>query len=262
MAFYVIRIDDVHERMNLERLVNFTTLLHKYGVRPILGVIPKNLDESLIWGPVRSDFDEHLRELTRNGAILAIHGWNHLYTSKCSGLLKLWNRAEFAGHGIEQQAELLRLGLANLRDRGHTPHIFMAPGHGLDRNTLKALSRQGLALVTDGFYMFPQNLEGVWMIPQQLWKFRAVHLPGIYTICLHLDTLSNNGYEQLKHAAVEFLEKNQAKLIDVLSLDLKRYDHWRFRVVNWVFQLVFQTVLSLRRLSRTTSGSVGSSTRW
>ena len=48
MKRFIIRIDDVHEGMNFVRFNDFINTLDSLSIKPIIGVIPNNKDNSLI----------------------------------------------------------------------------------------------------------------------------------------------------------------------------------------------------------------------
>ncbi len=189
-ARYLIRIDDVHPRMDREKLVAYIALMARYGVRPLLGVIPDNRDETLVHGAAWPDFWETVAAWQRAGMVdIALHGLRHALHPAAPGLVGarygVPNRTEFAGLPLAAQRAMLAEGMAILEGHGLTPGLFMAPAHSLDRNTVKALVEVGLNVVTDGIALYPFRRHGVTWVPQQLWE--PVRYPfGVFTVCLHL----------------------------------------------------------------------------
>ena len=45
---YLLRLDDASEYMNIKKWQEMESLLDRHGIRPIVGVIPHNLDPSLV----------------------------------------------------------------------------------------------------------------------------------------------------------------------------------------------------------------------
>jgi predicted deacetylase len=118
------------------------------------------------------------------GATIALHGYSHMCSSKSANILNLHHHSEFAGVEEDTQRQWIREGLGILRGQGLTPKIFVAPRHGFDHATLRALRKEGLQFISDGFARVPFIRGGITWIPQQLWgpmkKSR-----GIWTICFH-----------------------------------------------------------------------------
>ena len=61
----LIRIDDVAENMNWDLMEKSELLFEKYGIKPVLGVIPNNKDKELLSYPKRNDFWERVRKWRR-----------------------------------------------------------------------------------------------------------------------------------------------------------------------------------------------------
>lgn len=49
MLSYIIRLDDATPRMNPQGWQAVEDILDKYGVKPIVGIIPDNRDPLFIW---------------------------------------------------------------------------------------------------------------------------------------------------------------------------------------------------------------------
>ena len=52
----LIRIDDIDENMNWNLMEKSELLFEKYGVKPVLGVIPENKDNELLTYPKKNNF--------------------------------------------------------------------------------------------------------------------------------------------------------------------------------------------------------------
>ena len=61
-------------------------------------------------------------------------------------------------------------GSKTLRTYGLNPKLWVAPRHGFDRNTLRALQQEGIGYLSDGFARIPFRRGGITWIPQQLWE--------------------------------------------------------------------------------------------
>lgn len=200
MKKFIIRIDDVHEGMNFIRFIDFMSTLDLISIRPIIGVIPNNLDQSLItenkvskeifWNKIKTLFDFDKCDI-------ALHGYDHIYINKNRGLLKYGKKSEFSGLDYKTQYKKIKNGLEVFKERGIKSNIFMAPSHSFDIITLKVLFDLGIQYVTDGFNLFPYKKFNIIFIPQLFASFKNFGF-GLYSVCIHLDTLSETDYLKLK----------------------------------------------------------------
>ncbi len=202
-ARYLLRLDDLCPTMNRERWQQFRALIRDFHLAPILAVVPDNRDPALDVSPPDPDFWNQLRALESAGTTIALHGYRHLCISSGRSLLGLHPLSEFAGVDYETQRSWIAAGLGILRARGLDPHSFVAPRHGFDTNTLRALQTESIPVLSDGFYRTPVLRGGVTWIPQQLWgPVRKPH--GLWTICMHPNTTAIEDIEHLR----AFLREN------------------------------------------------------
>ena len=161
-----VRLDDITPDMDWERFLKFKALLDQYQVKPLIGVIPDNRDENIRGksmpvsekvsenerkGEIPQDFWSYVKELEKEGWVIAMHGFRHIYSTDKGGLFPLNSFSEFAGVPYLEQKEMLEKGKNILLEKGIETEIFMAPAHSYDRNTLKALKETGFRALTDGF---------------------------------------------------------------------------------------------------------------
>jgi hypothetical protein len=132
-----------------------------------------------------------------------MHGYRHRCTSKGKSILGLHDESEFAGVEESQQRMWIRTGLSILRDHGLCPRLFVAPRHGFDHATLRALGREGLGVLSDGFARRAFTRHDVIWIPQQLWE-PVTKSSGLWTICIHTNTAS----QALERKLERFLDQN------------------------------------------------------
>lgn len=203
----MIRMDDITAGMNWEKFNQIKDIFEQYQIAPLLGVVPDNQDGKLCIQEAKEDFWEVLRELQKNGWMIAQHGTYHKYVTKDGGILQLKDASEFAGVSYEEQFAKLQNGRRILMEKGIQTDIFMAPGHTYDRNTLKALHELGFRTVTDGLYSKPYYDEGLLFIPCRLQEYHRVK--GIDTICLHSNNMSDSDIRKLE----EFCKKNIENII-------------------------------------------------
>ena len=192
-----------------DRSESFLSLVSRYGVHPILAVVPDNQDPELNLQPADSEFWNRMRLLEKAGATIAMHGFRHLCASRGKSLLGLHRESEFAGVDEVQQRQWIRCGLGILREHGLSPRLFVAPRHGFDSSTLRALGWEGLGILSDGFAHRPFMRNDVLWIPQQLWE-PVQKSAGLWTICIHTNTASPALEEKLE----KFLDKNAGRFTD------------------------------------------------
>ena len=196
-AQYLLRLDDLCPTISPARWGKFRLLIEEFDLHPILAVIPDNHDSELKRSSCDPSFWPELRKMEAAGAVIAMHGYRHLCLSQGSSLLGLHRRSEFAGVDLQTQRAWIGAGLSMLRDQGLNPRLWIAPRHGFDRNTLRALSDAGVDCICDGFARIPFRRGGLTWIPQQLWS-PVVKSRGLWTICIHPHAARSSDIEQLR----------------------------------------------------------------
>jgi len=240
-AQYLLRFDDLCPTMAHDRWQRFLLLIEEFRLRPILAVIPDNQDPELNLSPPDPEFWARMREMEAAGATIALHGFHHYCVSRGKSLLPLHHHTEFSGVPEEVQREWIREGLGILRGHGLNPKIFVAPRHGFDNATLRALGNEGIQAISDGFARVPFVRSGITWIPQQLWR-PVEKSKGLWTICVH-SNFANAGEVARLHA---FLSEHAAQFTSVervlaelsparLSLNERRHETlalWRTRTAQ------------------------------
>jgi hypothetical protein len=214
-AQYLLRFDDLCPTMSRVRRERFLDIIARHSLRPILAVVPDNHDPDLKINDPDPQFWDRMRSLEAAGATIAMHGYRHICTSTGKPILGLHRKTEFAGVDQTIQRNWIREGLTILRSHGLSPRLFVAPRHGFDHTTLRALAAEGLGYLSDGFATRPFTREKVVWIPQQLWE-PADKSTGLWTICIHTNTASAGLEEKLEG----FLQNSAPHFIsfdDVLS---------------------------------------------
>lgn len=189
-ARYLLRIDDLCPTMDRVRWRAVRNMIEVAGIHPILAIVPMNRDPELIRDASDPSFWEQMRDMERNGASIALHGLDHVCSSRGRSLIPLHRQSEFAGRSIDDQQARIASGLHILHERGLLPQLFVAPRHGFDRNTLLALRNCRLTSLCDGFHSAPGVHGGVTWIPQQLWA-PVSRKAGLWTFCLHPNTVED-----------------------------------------------------------------------
>ncbi len=203
-AKFIVRLDDAcptMRRASWDRIEEAATALH---IRPIVGVIPDCRDPSMLIDPPEPGFWERMRRWQSKGWHIALHGLNHLYHDDPKGsraLVPFHRHGEFVGLPLDAQRALLRQALVIFSANGVAPTFFMAPSHSFDSVTLEALAVETpIRWITDGVSFRPFSRHGFLWLPQQTWGFRAVVPLGVWTVCLHPNTMRNEEVDDLVQA--------------------------------------------------------------
>jgi predicted deacetylase len=196
-AQYLLRFDDLCPTIEHDHWLRCLPLIEDFGLKPILAVIPDNQDEGLNISPPDPMFWPLMRAMEAEGATIALHGYRHLCASHGESLLPLHHHTEFAGVPEVTQRRWIREGRGILRGHGLNPMIFVAPRHGFDHATLRALRREGIPLLSDGFARVPFERGGITWIPQQLWG-PVEKSRGLWTICIHSNFINAAKVDELR----------------------------------------------------------------
>lgn len=191
-------------------------ILIEYNIKPILAVVPLNLDSNLDVMCPRGDFWKWVRECQERGWTIALHGFNHLYQTQESGLVGINNRSEFAGLPLEVQRKKLAHALSIFKFNGINAEAWVAPAHSFDSNTVKLLRDFNINVISDGFFFRPvKYIDSIWL-PQQLWKFRPIKFGSIWTVCFHINNFLDNDVERFISDIAKY-QKNITNIRDVLD---------------------------------------------
>lgn len=205
-----IRIDDITPDMDWERFHTFKEILDKLDIKPLIGVVPDNRDDNLHRAEAYDDFWEYVRELQDSGWCIALHGYQHIYTTLKGGLFPLNRFSEFAGIPLPRQRMMIQEGTEILKRHGISTDIFMAPAHSYDRNTLKALKEFGYNKITDGFGKSPYRWQGLTFYPISFLMSRSFKKKkGVTTMVVHTNEIDDAGMKRLG----ELLQNHRDSLI-------------------------------------------------
>jgi predicted deacetylase len=196
-AQYLLRFDDLCPTMSRDRWRRFVPLIQEFGIQPILAVIPDNQDPELQLDNPAPDFWRQMRTMEAAGATIGLHGYRHLCASEGRSLLPFHGISEFSGLPEEAQREWIRVGSELLRAQGLNPRIWVAPRHGFDSATLRALRKEGIGIISDGVARVPFTRDGLTWIPQQLWG-PSEKTGGVWTILLHANTAPDAFAQELE----------------------------------------------------------------
>ena len=114
MPAYVFRLDDIAPNMHWENYHRVRQLFRKFGIMPLLGVIPDNRDPQLLRFPAvdNEEFWQEVRDAKQAGWDIAQHGYQHVYVNRCAGILGASKASEFAQLPYDLQSEKIRRGRA------------------------------------------------------------------------------------------------------------------------------------------------------
>lgn len=208
MSRYLLRLDDASEYSDQEKWRRMETLLDRYDIRPIAGIIPDNHDLALVENYPRDEaFWQTVARWQQKGWTLALHGCTHEYITEDGGLNPVNHRSEFAGVPLEEQCAKIRRGVAVLREHGIQPALFFAPSHTFDANTLEALRRESeIRVISDTVANDVYEQDGFYFIPQQSGRVRRLPF-ALVTFCYHPNMMSDGDFEELE----QFLVQNKAR---------------------------------------------------
>lgn len=231
---YLIRLDDACPTMNNEKWLRVERLLDKYGIKPLVGIIPKNEDPQQRIDPEDGGFWNKVKSWNDKGWSIAMHGYNHVYQVADGGINPLWNRSEFVGLSLEEQKKKIRKGVAIMREYGLNPKFFFAPSHTFDENTLTALLEESdIRIVSDTIATRPYRYREFVIIPQFSGKCREMMVTGVYTFCLHPNTMREDDFKQtecfVKKHIRQFTSFTNIQLLNLSKKSL--FD----RFLSWIF---------------------------
>ncbi len=205
MSRYILRLDDACEKMDIKKWDKIEVLCNKYNVKPLVGIIPHCEDPMMDKYDIDKLFWDRVDRWVKKGWIIALHGYNHVYSTQCGGINPIHRRSEFAGESLEVQKEKIKLGVAILKEHNINPKVFFAPSHTFDTNTLLALKLESeIRIISDTVAWNTYNMQGITFVPQQSGHARRLPFKTI-TFCYHPNTMSDESFKELDL----FMSKNR-----------------------------------------------------
>lgn len=233
---YLIRLDDACPTMDAKKWRRMEDMLDKYGVKPMVGVIPDNKDLKQKIDAEDPGFWDNVASWSNKLWTIALHGYDHCYISEegLYGLNPLWSRSEFAGVSLEKQKEKIREGVKIFRSHGIDPRYFFAPSHTYDENTLLALKEESnIRTISDTIATKPYRYGDFTIIPQLGGHCTEMKIPGIWTFCLHPSTMTEENFV----ATENFLKTHKDEFVSFYDLDLNnlKTKNLMSRMLSWVY---------------------------
>lgn len=228
--------------MNWDIWYGVEEILLDSSVCPILAVVPDNQDDALNVGAVNPKFWQEVHVWQARHWTIGLHGYQHHYTTRNSGLLGLSKLSEFAGLTAREQEERIGKAMGILEREEVAADIWVAPGHSFDATTLRILQSVGLTRLSDGFSLYPcLDPEGMLWIPQQLWRFRSMPF-GLWTICLHLNRWTRQDLYRFRMQVTRF----KHAITDFSSV-ISRYRDRQWSGVDSMFSCAYRKAFTGKR---------------
>ena len=199
MTRYIMRLDDACPKRDVAKWDRMEALLDKYGVKPLVGVIPDCKDPDMDYFTEDVDFwTKRIASWQEKGWQLALHGLNHVFKTNCGGINPVNHRSEFAGVPYKEQKQMIADGVAILRSHGINPKVFFAPAHTFDENTIKTLLEMSdIRIISDTPANKPYSKYGITFVPQQSGHVRKLPFDTV-TFCYHPNTMNDEAFENLE----------------------------------------------------------------
>lgn len=235
MFSFIIRLDDACPTMNHQKWNRMERLLDKYGVKPIVGIIPDCKDSEVDFqNEIDCDFWKKAKRWQKKGWEISQHGLNHIFHNtplETKYFQKnIGNYTEFAGLSYNEQMDMLEKGYQILVKHGITATSFFAPAHTYDMNTVKACKDSGhFKYISDGYSLRVFNKAGMTFIPAAFDTPRKMPV-GLYTFVFHPSKMDDVGFKNLEN----FLANNIEHLTDACSvLDGKKREQG---IIGWAME--------------------------
>lgn len=244
MKEYLIRLDDACPTMDKLKWQQIEDILDKFGIKPMVGIIPSNADPQQCIDTEDGDFWEKALRWQAKGWSIAMHGYDHCYISDKgrSGLNPLWERSEFSGVDYDIQCKKIREGYDILKSNGLNPQYFFAPSHTFDENTLKALREcSDIRIISDTIALKPYRNGDFTFIPQ-IGGGDKLPLNGVWTFCLHPSAMK---FEDI-YKFEEFIKKHKGNFSDFKSLNLSKIGYRT--ITDKILSLAYFGYRNLRRI--------------
>ena len=238
---YLIRLDDAHPSMHKERWRRVQDICLNYNIKPMIAVIPDNKDKGLVYSSFDQNFWSDLCLKQNIGWTIGLHGYQHNLRPSSKGLVPINNYSEFTSIDMPIQGKMISDGLKILQDFNLEPEVWIAPAHGFDKNTIKALLQySNIRIISDGLSFRPYVRYGMNWIPQQLWRGRSMWF-GTWTLCLHPSNMSDDEINSFER----FAKINKQKIVSVKHIRFNK-----FSLIDWIISFLFSSLLKIKQVAK------------
>lgn len=238
MLYFLIRLDDACPKMHSENWNRVELLLDKYNIKPIVGIIPDNIDKDFEEYPVIDDFwRSYAKKWQNKGWIIAQHGLNHNLSKTV--------RTEYKDIPFENQVINLKEGYRILTERGITPRCFFAPAHTFDNNTIRACSLLGyFDFISDGEALYPYKENGMLFIPAAFDTPHKLGNHGVFTFVFHPNHMTGYQFKSLE----SFIQSN-IKVFENSDIDtiLNQYSNRKYSLIDGLFKFCLIMYRKMRK---------------
>lgn len=233
---YLVRLDDACPYMNKHKWQIIENILDKYGIKPMVGIIPHNEDPVTCIDIADVDFTTKALNWQKKGWVIALHGYNHVCTTTTGGVNPVHQRSEFAGLSLAEQKEKISKGYKILIAMGLMPKYFFAPSHTFDENTLKALAEETpIRVISDTIALQPYKHGEFTVIPCQMGRFRNPPILGDWTSCFHPNNMNEEDFIQFE----TFIKRNRKQFISFEQLVVSNRSRSFFELfLSWLYFIV------------------------
>lgn len=243
-ALYILRIDDACPTMDKDKWERIETILDRFNIKPIVAVIPDNNDPEMKIDDSDSNFWNKVKKWEQKGWFIGLHGYDHLYITKNSGIIPINKQSEFAGVDIEIQRMKIREAVKIFDSYGINPNVWIAPSHAFDKDTMRVLKEEtNIRIISDGIAFYPYFEDGFFWIPQQNWHL-SEKKEGVWTSCYHPNYMNEEDFIELEF----FIQKHKHDFVpDIYSL-LKKYKSRRRSFKDRIFFIYFFSIFKLYKI--------------
>ena len=243
MCKYLVRLDDACPYMDKSRWGKIEDILDRYGIKPLVGIIPHNEDAMTIVESEDVAFWDKAIAWQVKGWTIALHGYNHCCSTEDGGINPIHRRSEFAGLPYEKQQRKISEGYKILKGKGLNPTYFFSPSHTFDENTIKALVEETpIRLLSDTMGRKPYKYDkDLVIVPCQMGRFRDIPLDGYWTVCFHPNIMDDFAIDEFE----SFIASHHGQFIsfDGLPIGEAKSRSLIDRLMGWAY-------LTLRKLKR------------
>ena len=244
-AKYIVRLDDASHFSNLSKWNKIESILDKNNILPTVAIIPDNEDTALKYSEFNPGFWKKVKYWETKGWTIAMHGNKHKFHRNNRKKLNFpfYNRSEFGGLPIKEQRQKIKNSLNLFLKNNINPTVWIAPAHSFDSLTMEAIKHEtSIRIISDGISFSPYYFKDFYFIPQQLWQVKKRYF-GLWTICLHPDTMTNDEINDFDLALSNLVNSN--KFIDINGLKLIRRSR---SLIDHLFALFFWTKYEIKKI--------------